>query len=264
MGQQLNLLDIDNDNNYITISEASKWASEYLNRSVTKSQISYLINYARVGSIKIDRKNHINLNELKNYYDNRSENEKNKILNGLSKDVNLSLSFSEYNEYERTKHVHRLHPYKGKFITQLVEYFLSNHTDGFKKEVFFKQGDIVLDPFAGSGTTLVQANELGIHSIGIELSSYNAIISRVKTESYEMDKMRQEGDRIIELLYHLKKETTAYYDELDKLIRLYNEKYFPSPKYRKAIHAKEINEKSYGKEVLGKFNFDYEKAIKKV
>ena len=29
-------------------------------------------------------------------------------------------------EAETTKHVHRLHPYKGKFIPQLVEYFLDS------------------------------------------------------------------------------------------------------------------------------------------
>ena len=52
---------------------------------------------------------------------------------------------------------YKLHPYKGKFIPQLVEYFLDSHTDSFKKEAFFERGDIVLDPFCGSGTTLVQA-----------------------------------------------------------------------------------------------------------
>ncbi|MGE0087128.1 MAG: DNA methyltransferase [Desulfococcaceae bacterium] len=40
--------------------------------------------------------------------------------------------------------------------------------DDFKKDVYFKPGDIVLDPFCGSGTTLVQANEMGMHAIGID------------------------------------------------------------------------------------------------
>ena len=38
--------------------------------------------------------------------------------------------------------------------------------DEFKKEARFQPGDIVLDPFCGSGTTLVQANELGMHAVG--------------------------------------------------------------------------------------------------
>jgi len=50
-------------------------------------------------------------------------------------------------EYQRTKHVHRLHPYLGKFIPQLVEWFLPRYFEG---------DDVILDPFMGSGTTLVQ------------------------------------------------------------------------------------------------------------
>ena len=50
------------------------------------------------------------------------------------------LTFLGYREYERTKHVHRLHPYLGKFIPQLAEVFLKK---------YFHKGDIVLDPFSG-------------------------------------------------------------------------------------------------------------------
>ena len=41
----------------------------------------------------------------------------------LYADIDLDLSWSERDlpERERTKHVHRLHPYLGKFIPQLVE-----------------------------------------------------------------------------------------------------------------------------------------------
>ena len=52
----------------------------------------------------------------------------------LGNDLNWALSFDQYREAETTKHVHRLHPYKGKFIPQLVEYFLDQHTDNFKKK----------------------------------------------------------------------------------------------------------------------------------
>jgi len=37
------------------------------------------------------------------------------------------LTFIGVREYERTKHVHRLHPYLGKFIPQLVEVFLKKY-----------------------------------------------------------------------------------------------------------------------------------------
>lgn len=85
--------------------------------------------------------------------------------------LNLSWSERELPERIRTKHVHRLHPYLGKYIPQLVEIFLRK---------YFKPGDTVVDPFAGSGTTLVQANELGINSIGFDISAFNVILCRAK------------------------------------------------------------------------------------
>ena len=49
-------------------------------------------------------------------------------------------------------------------------------------------GDIVLDPFAGSGTTLVVAEQLNRKSIGIELDAHNvALIQNRLTEQRESD-----------------------------------------------------------------------------
>jgi SAM-dependent methyltransferase len=92
-------------------------------------------------------------------------------------------------ERARTKHVHRLHPYLGKFIPQLVEVFLRK---------YFTRGQTVLDPFCGSGTTLVQANELGIHAIGYDISAFNVLLSRAKLERYDLARVRREALDILE------------------------------------------------------------------
>jgi len=103
--------------------------------------------------------------------------------------LNLNWREIDLPESERTKHVHRLHPYLGKFIPQLVEIFLRK---------YFKQGETVLDPFCGSGTTLVQANELGINAIGYDISAFNILLCKAKTARYDLTTVRKEVLDILE------------------------------------------------------------------
>ena len=91
-------------------------------------------------------------------------------------DLELSWSEQELPERERTKHVHRLHPYLGKFVPQLVEIFLGRYA---------RPGQLVWDPFAGSGTTLVEANAFAARAAGCDVSAFNCLLARVKTAQYE-------------------------------------------------------------------------------
>lgn len=92
-------------------------------------------------------------------------------------DLELSWSEDELPQVERTKHVHSLHPYLGKFIPQLVEVFLGR---------YFSRGDTVYDPFVGSGTTLVEANIYGCHAIGADISGFNCLLCEVKTARHPL------------------------------------------------------------------------------
>ena len=50
----------------------------------------------------------------------------------------------------------------------------------------------MLDPFAGSGTTLVQALESGYDATGVDIAGFNALLVRVKTRPYNLDALRRD------------------------------------------------------------------------
>src|SRR5262249_31340584 len=92
-------------------------------------------------------------------------------------DLELSWSEDDLPQVERTKHVHALHPYLGKFIPQIVEVFLHR---------YFEPGQRVYDPFVGSGTALVEANAFGALAVGCDISAFNCLLTQVKTRSYAL------------------------------------------------------------------------------
>ncbi len=99
--------------------------------------------------------------------------------------LDLELSWSEraLPQRERTKHVHGLHPYLGKFIPQLVETLVRR---------YLRAGQHVLDPFAGSGTTLVQALESGLDATGADVAAFNCLLMRVKTQRHNLFVLERE------------------------------------------------------------------------
>lgn len=247
----------------MTIKEASIWATEYLGKDVTTSNISYLIQYGRVpkqadnGSVAVNRL------DLEAYYKTNHATKADSWKRQLGNDLNWDLSFSEYKESETTKHVHRLHPYKGKFIPQLVEYFLDSHTDSFKQKSFFNKGDIILDPFCGSGTMLVQANELGLNALGIDISAFNAFISNVKIGCYNVDDVRKTTFNITTRLkeFQQQKSNVRFEKKLLDELKVFNNQFFPSPEFKYKVRHGEINEKQYGEQKVAEFLNIYNNLI---
>lgn len=247
----------------LSIKEASSWASELLQRKVSEANISYLIQYGRVKKIGKNGSTQISKQDLEEYYNQIMPIREASWKSKLGDDLNWMLSFEQFRESETTKHVHRLHPYKGKFIPQLVEYFLDDHTDDFKKQRYFNKGDIILDPFCGSGTALVQANELGMHAIGIDISAFNSLISNIKIGKHNFSVLKETLNQITTNLERFLDDSKALEFEVSLLFALqkFNFKYFPSPDFKYDMRQGKIDEREYGKSKEKEFLANYEKLI---
>ncbi|MDE2822800.1 MAG: RNA methyltransferase [Chloroflexota bacterium] len=78
-----------------------------------------------------------------------------------------------FEDAEASSGLHSIHPYPARFIPHIPRTLI---------EIFHPLvGGPVLDPFCGSGATLVESQLAGIESCGIDLNPIAALVSRVKT-----------------------------------------------------------------------------------
>lgn len=78
----------------------------------------------------------------------------------------------DFGDTDSSNLTHSIHPYPAKFPSQLPKKIL---------DTFAKAGQTVLDPFCGSGTTLVEARLKSINSIGVDINGLACLLSKVKS-----------------------------------------------------------------------------------
>lgn len=81
-------------------------------------------------------------------------------------------SFFHTNQFKTGYGTHGLFPYRGKFHPQMIK--------GLLNVLGLKPGETVLDPMMGSGTVLIEATLLGIHSIGVDASPFCRFMTHAK------------------------------------------------------------------------------------
>lgn len=90
--------------------------------------------------------------------------------------IDPSWSFSDKTRKDTAYITHGYHRYPAKFIPQIVSQLNEKYT---------RQGDLVVDPFGGCGTTLVESKVMGRPSIGVDINPVAVLITKAKITPLE-------------------------------------------------------------------------------
>ncbi len=78
------------------------------------------------------------------------------------------------------------------------------YKEGFARELVLKclesfgiKKGLVLDPFCGSGTTLLACKEAGIDSVGLDVLPMSVLAARAKTTDYDWEKVRETAKKLL-------------------------------------------------------------------
>lgn len=93
-----------------------------------------------------------------------------------SQEVDDSWSFKDLSRLQTSYITHDYHRYPAKFIPQLASRIIKENSD---------VGDLVCDPFMGSGTTLIEAIVNGRLVYGTDINPVSVLISKAKTTAIE-------------------------------------------------------------------------------
>jgi DNA modification methylase len=102
--------------------------------------------------------------------------------------VDESWSFKDATRTETSYITHGYHRYPAKFIPQLASRVITENS---------RIGDLVCDPFMGSGTTLVEAIVNGRKAYGTDINPVAVLIATAKTTVIEPSKLKRETDSLL-------------------------------------------------------------------
>jgi len=85
--------------------------------------------------------------------------------------VDPSWAFADKTRTETAYITHGYHRYPAKFIPQIVSRLVEKYT---------KTGDLVVDPFGGCGTTLIESKVMGRSAIGVDINPVAVLMTKAK------------------------------------------------------------------------------------
>ena len=92
----------------------------------------------------------------------------------------------DFLERDEKTFTHDIHPYPAMMIPEVARRLIADYG---------KDASFVLDPFCGSGTSLLEANLAGLDAFGLDLNPLACLISRAKTTLVDTDAIEEEMAR---------------------------------------------------------------------
>ncbi|MFX0141253.1 MAG: DNA methyltransferase [Candidatus Hodarchaeota archaeon] len=170
-------------------------------------------------------------------------------MNNLSGKEWLQNSFSIWRDIDKNSTERKLkHP--AMFPTQLTSKLIDIYTKD--------QGEIILDPFLGSGSTIISAYKKGKKGIGFELSKEYVKLCKKRLSEFnneEFIKPEIYNKSVFNLLKHVKEES------VDLVVT--SPPYWDILNQKRSADNKKIRNYSNSKNDLGNIN-DYEKFLNKL
>ena len=116
------------------------------------------------------------------------------------------------------RYTHFIHPYPAKLLQQIPYFFLNN-------SIFSTENDLVVDPFCGTGTVLLEASLSNRNAIGIDVNPLAALIAQTKTTKLEVSVLKNELDNIEnQFKIHQKSKKRYYIPKISNIEHWYSKK----------------------------------------
>ncbi len=117
----------------------------------------------------------------------------------------LSGDFKKYIGKKVSYATHGIHRYPAKFIPQVPRFCIERYS---------RAGDTVLDPFMGSGTTMLEAFMAGRDSLGIDVHPLARLIAKVKTTPIEPEELTRLGETLIHKIRNDRRDPNEWVPEI--------------------------------------------------
>ncbi|MBI4930008.1 MAG: hypothetical protein HY841_04535, partial [Bacteroidetes bacterium] len=137
--------------------------------------------------------------------------------------------------YDQSKYSHGIHKYPAKFFPELPRWLIKRYS---------QPDSLILDPFAGSATTNIEALLSDRHSVGVDVDPFARLLAKVKTTPLDNDELDRVTEKILRKLVAYKPKLVSKTD-------------IPEFPYRDNWFNKEILlELSYIKKIINELDTD--------